>query len=73
MFDNCGWVLQLSGFITQYEGLKFMTFKTAGHRVTSDTPEDAYIMFTNFIDDTLNATTVYTDFAGGLQPSIGIQ
>ena len=66
-------VVQLSGYITQYDGLAFMTFKAAGHRVTSDTPADAYIMFTNFLADTLNATTVYTDFTGGLQSSIGIQ
>lgn len=65
--------MQVSGFITQYKGLAFMTFKAAGHRVPSDTPEDAYIMFTNFIADTLNATTIYQDFEGGLQSSIGIQ
>lgn len=64
---------QLSGFITQYEGLAFMTFKAAGHHVTSNAPDDAYIMFTNFIDNTLNATTVYTGVQGGLQSSIGIQ
>lgn len=65
--------MQLSGFITQYKGLAFMTFKAAGHHVTSDAPADAYIMFINFLDDTLNATTIYTHFAGGLQSSIGIQ
>lgn len=65
--------MQLSGFITQYEGLAFMTFKAAGHHVTSNAPDDAYIMFTNFIDNTLNATTVYTGVQGGLQSSIGIQ
>ena len=65
--------MQLSGFIIQYKGLAFMTFKAAGHHVTSDAPEDAYIMFTNFLDDTLNGTTMYTDVAGGLQSSIGIQ
>ena len=65
--------MQLSGFITQYKGLAFMTFKAAGHHVTSDAAADAYIMLTNFLDDTLNATTVYTSFAGGVQSSIGIQ
>ena len=50
-----------------------MTFKAAGHRVLQDTPADAYIMFTNFIDDTLNATTAYTNFNNGKQSSIGIQ
>lgn len=63
----------MSGFITQYKGLAFMTFKAAGHRVPLDAPEDAYIMFANFIADTLNSTTVYTEVAGGLQSSIGIQ
>lgn len=65
--------LQVSGYITQYKGLAFMTFKAAGHRVPSDAPEDAYIMFTNYVADTFNATTIYTDFEGGLQSSIGIQ
>ena len=65
--------MQLSGFLTQYQGLSFMTFKAAGHHVTSDAPADAYIMFTNFFNDTLHATTLYTDVAGGLQSSIGIQ
>ena len=50
-----------------------MTFKAAGHHVTSDAPADAYTMLTNFLANTLNATTVYTDFAGGLQSSTGIQ
>ncbi|DBA99956.1 TPA: hypothetical protein ACH3X1_013832 [Trebouxia sp. C0004] len=50
-----------------------MTFKAAGHRVLQDTPVDAYIMFTNFIDDILNATTIYTNFNNGEQSSIGIQ
>ena len=65
--------MQVSGFITQYKGLAFMTLKAAGHRVPSDAPEHAYIMFTNFIADTLDATTIYSDFEGGLQSSIGIQ
>ena len=65
--------MQLSGYITQYEGLTFVTFKAAGHHITSDAPADAYIMFTNFTDDTLNATAVYTDCQGGLQSSNGIQ
>ncbi|KAL3143005.1 hypothetical protein ABBQ38_003284 [Trebouxia sp. C0009 RCD-2024] len=64
---------EVSGYITQYKGLAFMTFKAAGHRVPSDAPEDAYIMFTNYVADTFNATTIYTDFEGGLQSSIGIQ
>lgn len=66
-------LLQLSGYMTQYDGLTFMTFKGAGHHVLSDTPEDAYIMFTNFLSDTLNSTTVYTSYLNGEQSSIGIQ
>ena len=66
-------LLQLSGYITLYEGLTFMTFKAAGHHVLGDTPEDAYIMFTNFLADTLNTTTVYTSYINGAQSSIGIQ
>lgn len=66
-------MLQLSGYITQYEGLTFMTFKAAGHHVLGDTPEDAYLMFTNFLSDTLNSTTVYTSYLNGQQSSIGIQ
>ncbi|KAA6430046.1 MAG: serine carboxypeptidase-like 20-like [Trebouxia sp. A1-2] len=71
--DPLNYGSQLSGYITQYQGLSFMTFKAAGHRVLQDTPADAYIMFTNFIDDTLNATTTYADFNNGGQSSIGIQ
>ncbi|DBB16658.1 TPA: hypothetical protein ACH3X3_014909 [Trebouxia sp. C0006] len=71
--DPLNYGSQLSGYITQYQGLSFMTFKAAGHRVLQDTPADAYIMFTNFIDDTLNATTIYTKFNNGEQSSIGIQ
>lgn len=66
-------LVQLSGYITQYDGLTFMTFKAAGHHVLGDTPEDAYIMFTNFLADTLNTTTVYTSYMNGEQSSIGIQ
>ena len=41
--------------------------KAAGHQLLQDAPADAYIMFTNFIDDSLNAMTIYTDFNEGQQ------
>ena len=65
--------MQLVGFLTQWEGLAFATVKSAGHRVIADVPSEALLLFSTFLNDTLNSTTIYTDYPNSTPASIGIQ
>ena len=40
---------QIAGFVTEYEGISFMTVKGAGHMVPSDKPRQALKMFKQFL------------------------
>ena len=57
------------GLVARYKGLAVMTFKIAA--VVSRLMHQQ--MHTScWLGDMLNATTVYTSFAGGMQCSVGI-
>ena len=56
MFD-----MQVEGYLTQYNGLSFMTVHGSGHYVPLYKPRQALVMISAFLTDTLNATTIKPD------------
>lgn len=48
----------MEGYLTQYQGLDFMTVHGSGHYVPLYKPRQALLMISAFLTDTLNSTTV---------------
>lgn len=42
---------QIAGFVIQFDGMKFVSFKGAGHFVPADAPLASYMMFEKFLHD----------------------
>ena len=53
--------VQVGGYLTQYNGLDFLTIRSSGHQVPTHKPQHAFVFFENWIANTLNATTATPD------------
>ncbi|KAK9808273.1 hypothetical protein WJX73_006115 [Symbiochloris irregularis] len=60
--EQYGW--QVEGYLTQYQGLDFMTVHGSGHYVPFYKPRQALTMISAFLADTLNSTTVLPTTGG---------
>lgn len=54
-------LVQVGGYLTQYNGLDFLTIRSSGHQVPTHKPQHAYAFFSNWLAGTLNATTATPD------------